>query len=145
MNAILIIIALAVGFLVAAIIAVVIAGIHQEERQVSLSEDPRTFAQIFARKILDVHISQPDARRILAARHASITGEGSHLFGEAQRLVQSHCGDVVFINGQSDAAFPGCLHDSAGNCHEPSREPGPAITRIGKDLDEPGAVGRIWH
>ncbi|HVB43063.1 MAG TPA: hypothetical protein VNF47_10215 [Streptosporangiaceae bacterium] len=75
MNAILVISLLAIGVLAAAalaILALVITGIHGEERRVSLSEQPRTRAEILARKVLDVHVSQPHARRVFAARHASI-------------------------------------------------------------------------
>ena len=75
MNTILAIAILIAGILATAglaILALVITAIHREERRASLSEQPSTFAEILARKIMDVHVSQPEARRILAARHSHI-------------------------------------------------------------------------
>ncbi len=75
MNAIIAIALLGTGILAAAgvaILTLVITAIHSEERRVSLSEQPSTYAETLARKIMNVHVSQPDARRILTARRAGI-------------------------------------------------------------------------
>src|ERR1022692_4558562 len=58
-------------------LAMVIAGIHSEERHMNLSADPRTPAETLARHILGARVSQPGARRIFAARHASIAGQAA--------------------------------------------------------------------
>lgn len=75
MNTILAIVILAAGILATAgvaILALVITAIHREERRATLSEQPSTLAETLTRKIMDVHVSQSEARRILAARHAYI-------------------------------------------------------------------------
>ncbi len=75
MNAIVAIALLGTGILAAAglaILTLVITAIHSEERRVSLSEQPSTYAETLARKIMDVYVSQPDARRILTTRRADI-------------------------------------------------------------------------
>jgi hypothetical protein len=75
MNSILILTFLTTGILTVAGLAtlpLVIAGIHREERHMTLSAQPDARTEALARKILDVHISQPDARLIFAARHADI-------------------------------------------------------------------------
>ncbi|HTS99357.1 MAG TPA: hypothetical protein VMI33_22330 [Streptosporangiaceae bacterium] len=75
MNAIVAILLLGTATLAAAgltILTLVITAIHSEERRDSLSEQPATYAETFARKIMGVHVSQPDARRTLdvpARRH----------------------------------------------------------------------------
>jgi hypothetical protein len=51
---------------------VLIAGIHSEERHLNLPGAPRSPAERLARRVLDVHVSQPDALRFFASRHASI-------------------------------------------------------------------------
>jgi hypothetical protein len=86
---------LIIALLVAAVLAVastvvlimVIAGIHGEERRVSLPECPRSCSEIIARRVLDLHVSRPDARRILSGRskdETSINGSISHP-GQANR------------------------------------------------------------
>lgn len=78
MNAIVAVLLVGTGTLAAAGVAVltlVITAIHSEERRVSMPEQPSTFAETFARKIMGVHVSQPDARRTLAARHADIAAK----------------------------------------------------------------------
>jgi hypothetical protein len=46
----------------------VIAGIHSDEHRMSLSAKPRTLAEIIARRVMDVHVSQSDACRFLTAQ-----------------------------------------------------------------------------
>jgi hypothetical protein len=78
MNAIVAILLLGTGTLAAAglaILTLVITAIHSEERRVSMPEQPSTYAETLARKIMGVHVSRPDARRILAARAADIAAK----------------------------------------------------------------------
>jgi hypothetical protein len=58
-----------------AILTLVITAIHSEERRVSMSEQPSTYAETVARKIMGVHVIRPDAHRVLAARRADIAAE----------------------------------------------------------------------
>lgn len=84
MSAVLIIALLVVSVLAVAstvVLIMVIVGIHGEERRVSLPECPRSCSEIVARRVLDLHVSRPDARRILAGRpkdETSINGSISH-------------------------------------------------------------------
>jgi hypothetical protein len=60
-NVILSILLLGTGTLAAAglaILTLVITAIHSEERHVSLTGQPSTYAETFARKILDLHVRQ---------------------------------------------------------------------------------------
>jgi hypothetical protein len=81
MNAIVAILLLGTGTLAAAGLAVlilVIRAIHSEERHVSMSEQPSTYAETLARKIMGVHVSRPDARRVLAAPAADIASGAAY-------------------------------------------------------------------
>lgn len=71
MSAELIIVLLAAAVLVvtsAVVLILVIVGIHGEERHVSLPERPHCCSEILARRVLDLHVSRPDALRILSER-----------------------------------------------------------------------------
>jgi hypothetical protein len=53
-----------------ALLVMVIAAIHGEERHLSLSGPPRTRAENAARRVLGVHVSQPVAIRVFAAHRS---------------------------------------------------------------------------
>jgi hypothetical protein len=68
-NGTLIITLLTAGVLGAAGLTVLIlmsCGIRREERQMSLATGPCTRAGLLARKVLGVHVSQPEARRVFS-------------------------------------------------------------------------------
>jgi hypothetical protein len=78
MNATVAILLLGTGALIAAGLAVltlVITAIHSEERRVRMSEQPSTYAEAFARKLMGVHVSRPEALCILAAPRADIAAK----------------------------------------------------------------------
>jgi hypothetical protein len=91
MNAILPVLLLAVILAAGAlaILVLVIAGINSEERQLNLSAPPRTRAEVLARRMLGVHISQPDARRVFAAHHAAIAAASAASAARHPRLAPS--------------------------------------------------------
>jgi hypothetical protein len=53
----------------------VIAGIHGEERRMNLAAQPATRAEVLGRRVMDVRVSQADARRIFASRHAGMASQ----------------------------------------------------------------------
>jgi hypothetical protein len=78
MNAIVAILLLGTGTLAVASLAIltlVITAIHSEERHVRMSEQPSTYAETVARKIMGVHVIRPNAHRICAARRADIAAK----------------------------------------------------------------------
>jgi hypothetical protein len=69
-NALLLILVIAVTLAAAALamLVLVIAGIHGEERRLNLSGPARTRTGHVTRRVLNVHISQPDALHAFASR-----------------------------------------------------------------------------
>jgi hypothetical protein len=55
-----------------ALLAIVTAAIHAEERALSLPSAPATSARRLARRITRAYVSQPLAARAFAARHAAM-------------------------------------------------------------------------
>lgn len=78
MNAIVAILLLGTGTLAVASLAMltlVITAIHSEERHIRMPEQPSTYAETVARKIMGVRVIRPNAHIIFAARRADIAAK----------------------------------------------------------------------